>query len=182
MTEVRAQLEQQNNSRMYQVLGSILLGQTDCAGGQLCHTKNWFRDYHYDWQLVSPIVQFATTHYAFRDFCKKQFADYDSVRCATILFFQKPSFDYDRIMDQVLLFNNYKTGKTDSLEPLYTARRNSELLLYFGLLVHLLQIRISPNLMVLFAFASSIYFLKDIIYLRMNRYGVDTSAYLHQAG
>jgi len=103
------------------------------------------------------------------------------MRCATVVFFSKPHKDYDRLMDQNIIFNDYST-KHNSIHQLYDNRRISEILLYVGLLACMLEFKIPRNWAVLGVFILNLYLFKDMMAVRVNRYGVDTTAYIVQGG
>jgi len=65
---------------------------------------------------------------------------------------------------------------------LYTNREQSMYVLYFGLLLFVLEIRIQKNLLVTGVVATHIYFFIDSLKVRVARYGVDTTAYIVQDG
>ena len=80
-------------------------------------------------------------------------------------------------MDQNIIFNDYST-KHNSIHQLYENRRLSEFLLYFGLLVCMLEVKIHRNWVVIGVFMVNLYLMKDMLAFRANRYGVDTTAYI----
>jgi hypothetical protein len=133
-------------------------------------------------KFFSPITAFATHFEAYEEWCKEHHQDSDPIKCAVVYFFQKDSANYDEIIGQSeVLFNDY-TDKEKALEPNKLLSRVSKTLLYLGLLLSLLEINIDRKIMLFFIFVGSILLQVPYFWAFYNNSGVDTVAYINQAG
>lgn len=101
--------------------------------------KDWQRPFFYESQIISPIIQFLSTHYAFKDLCLLEHPDVDATRCAAVYFYTRNHDEYDKVKGQALVYNDFE-NKGKSIEQHFISRENSEKLLYFGFLLFMLEI------------------------------------------
>ena len=105
------------------------------------HEQTWWPDRHMDLQLVSPFVHLLTTHGSYEDWCSQMHPSLDSYRCAIAYGYFKSHDDYDRILDFDRTFFGYFDDQVQKA-PLYILRNISIWILYTGLLLYMLKIKL----------------------------------------
>lgn len=142
------------------------------------HDQTWWPDRVLDLQLASPFLHFFSTHLKYQEWCAEMHPDWDTYKCGMIYMYHKKHDDFDRIMD----FNRSFFGYYDDIEQswlLWAIRDYSKYLLYFGLLLHLLQIRLPGWFMISLMCAFNFLTYLPSLYMPFKRFGPDYTAYIN---
>ena len=89
--------------------------------------------------------------------------------------------DFDRVMDFDRSFFGYP-DKFWSEQPLWWLRGIAKVILYAGLLLFLLEIRLPKSGLLTFTFLANTILLVPSLWMPFHRYGPDFTAYVNQAG
>ena len=134
-----------------------------------------------DLQLASPFLHFFSSHYRYQEWCKEMHSDKDPYRCGIIYTYHKNHDDFDRIMDFDRTFFGYYDSSLSG-KVLYGVRDAARYLLYAGLLLHLLQIRIPSSVLIGFMLVVNMVAYLPHLWMPFKRFGPDYRAYVAQAG
>lgn len=133
---------QDDTFRSMWFFGAPLVGH-----GTFWSSYDWWPDSHLDVKRVSPFLHFVSNHYAYRDWCAAMHADVDVEYCTMVYSYFKQHDDYDRIMDFDKSFFGYFDDQLEKA-PLYFMRDAARYLLYLGLLLYMLKVRLGEGLVV----------------------------------
>jgi len=134
--------------------------------------------------MVSPFLHFLSAHHGYEDLCRAEYPDFNDNeihRCSMVYSYFKRHDDYDRIMD----FDRSFFGYHDDIEqkdPMIKLRLIGKWILYFGLLLYLLEIQIEKNVMIWSMCVLNFILLLPSLWMPFRRYGPDFTAYVNQAG
>ena len=149
--------------------------------------KEWYSRNDLNFPVLTPALAFLSTHYAFRDLCAEWYPDHDPYRCAAALYYLKDQWHHELAELHIVRLRHFDefTSKTKAFDAHKSKEKLLTKVLYFGLLLCMLEIRIPETLMLLVVFAISFgylfnYFALGIPILRP--FGVDAPAYIAQAG
>lgn len=112
------------------------------------NTEKWWarRALHHEMHVVSPLMHWVSTFYAFKDQCKRDHPDIDPSRCANVYTFAKKHHDFDRVMDWDRGYFDYTNEEWHKV-PLIWLRTYTRYFLHFGLLLYMLGIKINQTFM-----------------------------------
>lgn len=111
-------------------------------GAKFLGFEEWWPGRHMNLQLVSPYLHHLSSHYPYEDWCTVNHPTLDKFKCAMVYSYFKKHDDYDRIMDFDRSFFGYHDD-VEQKQPMIILRNTAKYILYFGLFLHLLQIRLN---------------------------------------
>ena len=141
----------------------------------------WWPDRHMDLNFISPFVHQIVYHYAYEQSCRENHPEYaDVFKCAREYSFLKKHDDYDRIMDfDRSYFGHHSKYWTE--QPLWILRDIAKHILYIGLFLHMLKIRIPQTTMISIMCIGNVILMIPSLWMPFRRFGPDYTAYLSQA-
>lgn len=131
----------------------------------------WINFCYFQHQLVSPIAWYMASHYRYREFCEEHFPEYEARKCSVAVFHSKKHHWWDVNLN-VEYERDYKVGDLGM----------SRKFLYLGLLLYLLKIKMPKFLVLFIILGIDCFMFKNLLIHKEKWYGVDTTAYLIQAG
>jgi hypothetical protein len=139
---------------------------------EIFYRRRWQSAAAWDAHYPSAILWFMQSHYDLIDFCKTEYPEYEPERCAAAIFYAKHPWTYDKA----------DVDYTPELEQ--KSRSINQYILYFALLLYLMEIRLQTTLMLVLLVAINIYSFKDLfLYWPNSKWlGTDTGAYVIQGG
>ena len=145
---------------------------------------------HMDIRVPGPTLQIWTNHYAYMDECKARYPQYNERMCAYEYSMVRPQRMYEIFMydnnrtEDSYHFNRFEGNKLKNLDPIneHSELRFCKYTLYIGLLLNLLEINIKENILTVFMLVANFVMMSRFLYQPWFRYGVDTTAYIVQAG
>lgn len=142
--------------------------------------QTWWPDRHMDLNFISPFLHQVSTHYAYEQWCQDNHPEYDTFKCARVYGLLKKHDDFDRIMD----FDRSYFGYHDNYwtkQPLWILRGIAKNILYVGILLHLLKVKIPKNLMIGTLCICNTILMVPSLWMPFRRFGPDYTAYISQA-
>ena len=169
-----AKLNDTDFMKNYSYVGP-LMGHRSFWGSQA-----WWPDRWMDLNYISPFIHQLTTHVAYEKLCLEHHAEYDKFKCARVYAFLKKHDDFDRIMDFDRSFFGYHDWVWTQ-QPLWILRNIAKVILYIGLVIHFLKIRIPQQKMIAIMCIGNIILMLPSLWMPFRRFGPDYTAYLSQA-
>jgi hypothetical protein len=111
----------------------------------------WQGSEHHTIRIASPLVRLLSSHYPYEDWCAEKHPEVDSTICASVYFFLKPQGDYDKIMDWDRTYFDY-TDERSTRNIMIYQRIISKWVLYGGLLLYLVEVKINTTALLWFVF------------------------------
>jgi hypothetical protein len=136
----------------------------------------------YDFTFFTPILKYMSNIIGYQEWCLVNHPSADSYRCAHAYFWavRKEKLYQIDAGDQKLFYDY--SNLEEAQKPNYVIKGIALYTLYLGLLLYLLEISIPPKFLGILGFCFSLGLALPYQLVWLNLGGVDTIAYINQAG
>ena len=119
--------------------------------------------------------------FLYKNYCHANRPELDATKCAIAYAFYKRHDDFNQLASAKRIIGEFKS-RDQGTKLIWQMRNSSKNLIHVGLFFYALGIKFNKRLLMLIIFMLNVYQHMPTLYSYFERVGIDTTAYVNQAG